>query len=571
MFVDARQVDRDIEIETDLCIIGAGAAGITIAKAFDGTDIRICLIESGGLAYDAASNALYRAKNIGHPYWPLDECQFRAFGGNTNCWGGWCRPLDEGDFRSRSWVADSGWPFDHSELRPYYGPAHEICQTPTDSYVAEEWLLQLADRRAQILAVDPDRLETTIYQFSPPTRFRHVYFDAFDKSQNIRCFLHATVTNIDTTHDAQEIVRVAIGCLNGNRFAVRATIFVLAAGGTENPQLLLNSRDRMSCGLGNGYNLVGRFFMEHPHTKRRVIPTSTRAPVALYGLHYRGCNVSARLSLTAAMQEREGLLNYSANIHHVYMGCGGEGWLALQKLLLALSPSRRDDPFLRMPPYGRKYVTFWDIWQIVRTLPQTTLGGFLRLFQPNVFVKGYILESKSEQAPNPDSRIMLQSDRDVFGQSRVSLDWRTLPIDRRTVIRAEEIVEDELRRLNIGSLEPISSEELVDWPRSGLEGGWHQLGTTRMNDDPRKGVVDRHCRVHGISNLFISGGSVFPTAGAAPPTLTIVALALRLSEHLMRRFGKVCSCTVAPTRERTRAGMQAARRAGKHVCRPRFV
>jgi choline dehydrogenase-like flavoprotein len=571
MIIDARQIDRNTEIETDLCIIGAGAAGITIAKAFDGKDIRVCLIESGGLEYDALANSLYRAENIGHLYWPLDECQFRAFGGNTNCWGGWCRPLDELDFRSRSWIPDSGWPFNYSELGPYYGPAHKICQIPSDSYVPEERVSELADRRAQLLPVRSDRLETLIYRFSPPTRFRHVYFDLINNSNNIKCLLHANVTNIETTHDAREIARVAIGCLNGNRLSVRAKIFVLATGGTENPRLLLNSRNTMSRGLGNEYDLVGRFFMEHPHTRRRIIPMSKRAPVALYGLHYYKRRVSARLRLTAAMQEREGLLNYSANIHHMWVGSLGPGWLSLRKIVLAISPSRRDDPFLRMPPYGSKRVTPWDIWQIARNLPLNTLGGFLQLFQPESFVQGYILESKSEQAPNRDSRIILQSDRDPFGLNLVSLDWRTLPIDRHTVIRAEEIVEDELRRLNIGTLEPLSSEELVDWPKrrlktgyvstlrplsseelidspkrgnleeggwqTGLEGGWHQLGTTRMNDDPRKGVVDRHCRVHGISNLFIGGGSVFPTVGSAPPTLTIIALAVRLSEHLMQQFG----------------------------------
>jgi choline dehydrogenase-like flavoprotein len=547
MIIDARQIDRDTEIETDLCIIGAGAAGVTIARAFDGKDIRICLVESGGLEYDALNNSLYRAKNIGHPYWPLDECQCRFFGGNTNCWGGWCRPFDELDFQSRSWVLDSGWPFNYSELAPYYGPAHKIVEIPSDSYVPEEKVSELADGQAHLLKVSSERLETLIYQFSPQTKFRLVYIDSIKNSNNIKCLLHANVTNIETTHDAREVARVAIGCLNGNRFSVRAKTFVLAAGGTENPRLLLNSRNIMSCGLGNEYDLVGRFFMEHPHTRRRIIPMSKRAPVALYGLRFYQRGVSARLSLTAATQEREGLLNYSANIHRVYLGSLGRGWLSLRKIVLAFKGNRRGDPFLRMPPYGLKRVTPWDIWQIARNLPLNTFGGFLQLFQPNMFVQGYILESKSEQAPNRDSRIMLQSDRDPFGLNRVSLDWRTLPIDRQSVIRAEEIVEDELRRLNIGTLEPLSPEELVDWPKkgnleeggwqTGLEGGWHQLGTTRMNDDRRKGVVDRHCRMHGTSNLFICGGSVFPTVGAGPPTLTIIALALRLSEHLMQRFG----------------------------------
>jgi len=534
MMIDARGIDPGTEIGADLCIVGAGAAGVTLARSLARENIRICLLESGGDAYDKETNSLYRAQNLGHPYWRLDECQFRAFGGNTNCWGGWCRPFDEIDFRDRAWVQYSGWPFPCSELLPYYRPAHEICQIPSDSYRAAETVAELSDERAQLLPVDPEKLESTIFRFSPPTRFRHVYFDDVRRSGSITCLLHANAINIEASHDGGAVSWIDAGCRDGNRFRVRAAVYVLAAGGTENPRLLLNSRNQMACGLGNAEDLVGRFFMEHPHTKRRIIAPSRPVPVALYGLHYHGRGVSARLSLTPAIQEREGLLNYSANIHPVYRGCGGEGWLALRKIVLAVSPSRRGDPFLRMPPYGPKRVTFGDVLQIVRTLPQTTIGGFLQLYRPNFLIKGYLLESKSEQSPNPDSRILLQQDRDPFGLQRIALDWRTQPLDRHTVIRGEEIIEEELRRLNIGTLEPLTAEEKIGWPGSGLEGGWHQLGTTRMSDDPRRGVVDRHGRVHGMANLYMTGGSVFPTVGAGPPTLTIVALALRLADRLRR-------------------------------------
>jgi choline dehydrogenase-like flavoprotein len=546
MIVDARELDKASEIEADLCVIGAGAAGITIARALEPTRTRVCLIESGGLAYDKRINSLYRGRNVGHPYWPLDECQFRAFGGNTNCWGGWCRPLNEADFRSRSWVPNSGWPVSYSELQPFYKPAHEIVQIPVDSYDQKEAVSELADGQAQLLPVDPDQLSNTIYRFSPPTRFRYTYLDDIIKSNHIRCLLHGTATNIEMNHNCQEVLRIIVKCLDGNYFSVRAKVFVIAMGGIENARLLLNSRDQMSNGVGNSYDLVGRFFMEHPHTKRRVVAMSNSASVSLYGLRYYARGLSARLSLPAATQERERLLGYGANILPVYGE--GEGWMALRKIVLALSPSRHHDPFLRFPPYGSKRVTPQDILQVTRTLPQTVLSSFRFLNQK---IKSYILESKSEQAPNPDSRVMLLSEQDPFGLNRACLDWRTLPIDRHTVIRGEEIVENELRRLNVGTLEPLTPRELVEWPTSGLEGGWHQLGTTRMSDDPRKGVVDRDSRVHGISNLFVAGGSVFPTVGAEPPTLTIIALALRLSDHLMQRFdGAKTKGARAPERAR---------------------
>jgi choline dehydrogenase-like flavoprotein len=170
---------------------------------------------------------------------------------------------------------------------------------------------------------------------------------------------------------------------------------------------------------------------------------------------------------------------------------------------------------------------------IARRFDQVTIAAFLQLFQPDRMISGWVLESKSEQAPNPLSRVTLQRERDAFGLNRVQLDWRMLPIDRQTVLRGEEIVDQELRRLGLGRLAPVPPDELVGWPAN-LEGGWHQMGTTRMDDDPRRGVVDADCRVHGIANLFCAGSSVFPTGGAAPPTLTIVALALRLAERLKK-------------------------------------
>jgi choline dehydrogenase-like flavoprotein len=146
----------------------------------------------------------------------------------------------------------------------------------------------------------------------------------------------------------------------------------------------------------------------------------------------------------------------------------------------------------------------------------------------------------------------LQHERDAFGSNRVQLDWRMLPIDRRTVLRGEEIVEEELKRLGIGRLAPIPTRELEDWPAN-LEGGWHQMGTTRMDPDPRRGVVDADCRMHGMANLFVAGSSVFPTGGAAPPTLTIVALALRLAERLRKSLAPERIAILRPPRQAERA------------------
>jgi choline dehydrogenase-like flavoprotein len=542
MFIDARSVMTGALIEADICIVGAGAAGITLAQEFIGSSLNVCLLESGGLDFAWQAQSLYTGANVGLRYFDLDVCQIRYFGGNTNAWGGWCRPFDPIDFGHRPWVANSGWPFPAAELRSYYREAHALCQIGSDDYDPERAVAEIGDPRAQLLPFDPRKLEPSIYRFSPPTRFGQVYRDALRKAANIRCYLNANVLKIKTSDDARTATEISVGTLSGTRFSVTAKYFVLAAGGVENTRLLLLSNDVIVGGLGNQNDLVGRFFMEHPHTKRRMIARASAMSSALYGLTFRDHALSSRLSLPIALQEREELLNYSGNIHPVYFGHNTPGWLAFRKLVLSIDPGRQSDPYVRFPPYGRRGLSLKEVFDIARQFDRVTLAAFLQYFQPDRFISGFVLESKSEQAPNPDSRVTLDHPRDAFGLNRVKLDWRMLPIDRRTVVRAEEIIGEELGRLGIGALEPLPPAEIEGWPTN-LEGGWHQMGTTRAADDPKRGVVDRDCRIHGMANLFVAGSSFFPTGGAAPPTLTIVAMALRLAGHLRRVLG-----VGAPTR-----------------------
>jgi len=540
MIIDARQLSNGAVVEADIAIVGAGAAGISLALELTGQGLSVCLLESGGSEFEWSSQSLYMGSNVGLPYYALDICQLRYLGGSTNAWGGWCRPFDPMDYEARPWVEHSGWPFAIGALTPFYRRAHEICQVASDDYDPEHVVAELGHPRAKPILFDPAWLETTIYRFSPPTRFGQVYREALQRAQDLRCYLHANVLAIKTGAAAREVTRLAVGTLSGIRFEVAARHYVLAAGGIENARLLLLSNDVMANGLGNQHDLVGRFFMEHPHTKRQLIVPTRRLASGLYGELFHGRAIMARMSLPEALQRREGLLNYSANLHAMYFGHDSQGWLALRKLVLSLSRSRRSDPFIRLAPYGRKGLTLRQLYDMVRQFDRMAVAGVLRLFQPDRFISSFVLESKPEQAPNPASRVSLDDARDAFGLRRVKLDWRTLPIDRRTAVRGEEIVDAELRRLGIGRLAPLPPAEIDKWPDN-LEGGWHQLGTTRMHADAKQGVVDPNACVHGMANLFIAGGSVFPTGGAAPPTLTIVALALRLASHLKQNIFRVGS------------------------------
>jgi choline dehydrogenase-like flavoprotein len=129
--------------------------------------------------------------------------------------------------------------------------------------------------------------------------------------------------------------------------------------------------------------------------------------------------------------------------------------------------------------------------------------------------------------------VLLDGERDALGMPRIRLDWRLTDLDRRSLLRTHEALAKEFGRTGLGriQIEAWLQDDKAGWSDE-LSGGYHPMGTTRMADDPRRGVVDRHCRVHGLTNLYVAGSSVFPTGGSANPTLTIVALALRLAEHL---------------------------------------
>ncbi len=295
------------ELECDLCIIGAGAAGITIARELAGTRLRVCLLESGGLEPDQATQELTEGESVGLPYYALSATRLRRFGGTTNHWAGTCHPLDEIDFETRPWVRDSGWPLTRSELEPFYRRAHEICQLGPYHYDPAAW----TTARDRALDLDARVLRTGVSLGSPPTRFGRVYRADIEHAGNVRTYLFANAVELEFAPGSERIARVRVACLTGNRLSVRARCYVLAAGGIENARLLLASDRRRRDGPGDRYDLVGRHFMDHPAVIGGVfLPIPRRPALGLYRSARAGG--APRLGFpqpTPDLQRREGLLN----------------------------------------------------------------------------------------------------------------------------------------------------------------------------------------------------------------------------------------------------------------------
>jgi choline dehydrogenase-like flavoprotein len=536
MFIDTRRVEQGTVVNTTVCIIGGGVAGITLAMELDRQGIDCCVLESGGFSPDDETRDLYRGEDVGEwRYSFADGSRSRFLGGSSNCWGGWCRPLDPWDFEKRDWVAHSGWPFGLNELMPYYDRTHELLQLGPNNFDPDFWERSIGREDVRRMPLVTGKVRDTISQFSPPARFGKLYRDVLKRSDRIRVFLYANATNIDTDQSAQHVTRIQVATLTGKYMEVSAKYYVLATGGIENARLLLASNKVQAAGLGNGNDLVGRFFMDHPRLfsgNIRFNPKWSRNKLSDVKYHYMNAAVSAhgtciahQFALTPEVMEEEGILNARVWFSSVFPGEGSAGALALFRCKQALL---------------KKEQAGWSLARDMLTMathPVDTLAyGYTRLFQPRWLIQGVKFQLIVEPEPDPNSRVMLSpSQKDQLGMNRVRVDWRLTPRVQRTFDRTLAILAEDMRRSGVAEVELDPAIEGRKWP-SDLEGTWHHMGTTRMNDSPRHGVVDRNCKVHGISNLYIAGSSVFPTAGANFPTITLTALTFRLSEHMVREI-----------------------------------
>ncbi len=538
MSIDANTVDQNKNINTDVCILGAGTAGITLAREFIGLPFRIAVLESGGLKPDKETQLLNWGKNVGHPYYSLDTARPRYLGGSTNRWhlcaDGDChvarmRPLEEIDFKERDWVPNSGWPFGKEALDPYYDRAQEVCGITPASYNVNDWS---NSEKSPCLAFTDNSVETIIFKFGSRHPFLKDYIEQFDRADNIDLFINANVTDIEADRVGKTITRVRVANLEGNKFWVRAKLFILSAGAIENARLLLVSRSVMKNGLGNQNDLVGRYFMEHPHCSSGVFvpsPKTMNMPMNLYRSvqSVNDVPVIGKLSLSEGTVRRERLLS---NVIELYPKVVLEASLA--KYPVINSPgvqALRDLSKRKGASYGENLKTIMtgldDVAKTVYRRAKSRL--FEGIKRKRVLV--YQMQSMSEQIPDPDSRVLLAEEKDALGMPRVKLDWRLNEIDIRSITKTHEIMDKAFRESGLGRVLLQLYEEL---PSPSIYGGWHHMGTTRMSQDPRKGVVDENSKVHGLSNLFIAGPSVFPTGGYANPSLTIVALSIRLADHI---------------------------------------
>ncbi len=552
--LDLQSIPAGTSLKADLAIIGAGPAGLTVARELANTKIRVLVLESGGAGFEPRAQALNQVDNIGEPIergtapgrgyadelsWlndiPAFELRNRLVGGSTHTWVGKCAAFDEIDFAERHWVPDSGWPIARESLSGALDRAAVVLNLGPNVY--DEGLYSLLRSPPADLRINRELLRPFFWQFShareraEPLRFG----DEIGKldAPNIEILTNATVTHLNTDETGQRLVSLDLRSLDGSHASVRADVVVLSAGGIENPRLLLASG-----GIGNRFGIVGRYLADHPRAVVARFDKEQAAAIArhfgFYGLEsgYRTQFYLHGLTLSPRLQEREGLLNCAA--YPVQELAEDDPWLALRRLGRSRAGNRMRHAWRVLSSPGLIAAGLHRRLVLKRGLPRR--------------LEGIRFDTMVEQRPDPESRVTLSARRDRLGMPLARINWKISIQEIASVARLAELMSAEFQRVG------LPQPRLADWIQRNDLGGAafsdmaHPACTTRMGRDPATSVVDENARVHGMEGLYIAGSSVFPTASHANPTLMIVALAIRLADHLKDQFEK--GSHLRPKRER---------------------
>jgi choline dehydrogenase-like flavoprotein len=493
--IDARSLPDATVLTPDLAIIGGGPAGIALALALANSKLNIVLLESGGMDFDPKVQNMYAGSETGVRYTALDAGRLRFLGGSSNHWGGWCRPMDEIDFEARDWTPHSGWPITRKALEAYYPRAQELVE-------AGAWMYDKSDATmaamAPLMPLGAGGVYTSWFQFSKtrdsvlPTYFGHRYEQDLRAARNVAPYTHANVTGIRLAVNGRSVDHLDVATLNGKHFTVKPRRVVLACGGMENVRLLLASNDVMAVGVGNQNDLVGRFFADNP-TPRDV------ATLVVFG---------------------GALPSYYGTTATISDG-------TILRAAFAPTPAWR-----RKASVTSSLTTVEDAVELDETGRAAVITTALALGVDASGARAYSLGCGMELQPDPDRRLTLTQEKDALGLPRLKLDMRIADSDfslyRRTLSEfGRQLLASRTGMLRLNFDKPGEWMKTMDW-------GNHHLGTTRMSDDPRRGVVDADCKVHAVDNLYIAGSSIFPTYSASNPTLNLLALTLRLGDHLKK-------------------------------------
>ncbi|OUR99171.1 choline dehydrogenase [Gammaproteobacteria bacterium 42_54_T18] len=528
MIVDGKTLKGGSVIDADVCIIGGGVAGIVTARELLKNVGNIVLIESGGENYSPESQELYSPSKPHNSLYPdPSHTRLRFLGGASNHWENNTSPFDPIDFEKRNWIKNSGWPISYETLKPYYPMAGSYCGVGGDGYETGYWQnkLDLPDITTSSTVIGTGIAKAAI----PATRFFHVYGKELVSADNVRIFTNSNVVDVEFNSESKKVDKVFFESAPGVRSEVRARIVLMCCGGIENARLLLHFNKKYSNKLGNAGDNVGRYFMDHPMVRGAHFYPHETTELPLY----EGVKLADKVVIGFLKLSEESLrankinnvrmplipaTNYTVSdgisSHHIMMDSFRDGEVP-------------DD-------FGTHLLNFiQDIDMVGEAISR-------KVFDTKIFdhadEKGaYQIAMMVEQSPHRDNRVTLGDDVDRYGIQKVKIIWEVKEDDKDRLWKALEIVAQEVGAKGLGRVRLLKERSDRVWGDQ-MGFGHHHMGTTRMAASEVEGVVDSNLKVFGTENFYMSGSSVFPTGGHVPPTLTIVALSIRLAKLISERL-----------------------------------
>ncbi|WJR81770.1 FAD-dependent oxidoreductase [Bradyrhizobium sp. NP1] len=527
----------------DICVIGAGPVGLTVALECEAAGLSVLLVDAGTADSGKPVNSLGNVEihdNARHA--SIDLVTRSGLGGTSALWGGRCVPFDDIDFDQRSHVPHSGWPIPHRDIKNWYRKAAFYLDCGADDFVSSkiDWNEM------------PDVSFHTVERLSSQPRLGQRFKTRLKTSQRLSLRLGFAVAGLDLDVDGTSVRTLKLESGRTDEALPRARNFVLACGGLQTTRLLLELQRQWPQRFGGNAGPLGRFYMGHLTGKIATLVLNDPADVRYfdYARDERGYWCRRRFTLPAATQIQHQLLNTVFWLGNPPFHDPSHANAAASSMFLAMAlpvvgnrfSSTEFFAFHRGPPpfrYGKHLANVLrDPAKAVTGIAHAAIHlASSRNIKPFFFCNRrgrYALHYHSEQVPNPSSQVRLT--HDPRQGTKLVVDFRYCDEEAESIVRAHEVLDDALRRSGRGHLEywQPPQQRAADVLAQARD-GYHQIGTARMNENQRLGVVDSNCRVHGLNNLYLAGSAVFPTSGQANPTFAAVALAARLAEHLRVR------------------------------------
>lgn len=516
-----------------VCIIGAGTAGIFLARLLRQRGIAVTLLEAGdGLSKAPAEKEEY-CEQKGLFYRGADNGRAFGLGGTSALWGGQMIPLSKSDFAARPKINFAAWPIDYYDVArffPLVASAVGLSGNARGSAAEDEEIIKT---RFPFLEGVQEEFGLRLSSWIPfgARNFSVAYANELKDDTGLDVWLNAAVVEIcNHGSGAGHVAEVVARSPNGRELVVQPEHVVVAAGALESTRLLLAYDEVTGGDITRSGAPLGRYFADHlsvpcARFKCQDWKAFNQQVAPIFD---RGVMRTPRLELTSDAQEKYGLS--SAFAHFTFATKGQTGFDLVRSILRRRQGEQTD---LTIKP-SKLFSALVDVssmvfWRYV----------YKRLWIPRE--ADLVLQIDIEQLPNRDSRLLLSDERDKFGRKRLVVDWRITAEDVTVIKRVAELAMAAWENSPLhasATIELAIPDELDSF--SAPYDVYHPTGSLRMGSTSSDSIVDGNLKLWASDNCFVTTTAVFPSAGSANPGMTHLALTARLAEHLSARLGAQC-------------------------------